>query len=311
MADEAQADSQDAGNDSEVSVEEKQAQQEIAKALEGETEVSPERTDDSKKGEEVDGPEAPKLTKKQESAVKAIGWTAKEVLAMGDKGIAFANRMVKQRDDLSRHAGKADHLQKQFDKLQAELAKVKPESKADPKVGEISEDDDLEERSRDKINENFRTLQKQLDETREELAALKSGGSEEEVDSRGERDRDEYFESLKGDWPQFGEGPLSELVEGSPEVLARDELLEEAIDKMKKADKQGRSLSFEDACDSALASLYTQEYKNVAIRRAKKKSKDKVRGSVEPPAGRTHKPVKDVEAEVVADLQKGLAADPL
>lgn len=321
MSEPEKADTQGDGQDSQRSPEDTQAAADVAKVLETGVADSPENQSDSGQTGAEEGaestPDAPKLTKKQEEAVLVVGLTVEKVLAMGDAGIALANRLVKQRSDLSKHASAAGQLRKDMAALTAEAEKNKaPDVKAE--VAEFGEeDDDLGDSTRDKISSNFKAQQAQIDAQREEIAGLKeliaSGkGSEEVLDSRGERERDEYFESLGDDWPQFGKGPMSELVDDSPEVLARDELLAEATDKMTKATKQGRSLSLEDACDSALASLYTEEYKHAAVLRARKKAKTKQGGSPRSPTGRQSPDKgKDLTEEARLEIEKELTANPV
>ena len=94
MTDEAgKADPQDAGTEPEVSAEKTQVAKELAQALEARADGSPDdpsgsgQTGADEGGDEAT-PDAPKLSKKQQEAAKAVGLTEEKVLAMGEEGSA-------------------------------------------------------------------------------------------------------------------------------------------------------------------------------------------------------------------------------
>lgn len=278
---------QEAGQD------EQQAAEDLSKALAGSPDASPDpslqqtpeeaETKDAKpdstegegdeaRADEPAVPESPTLTKKQEEAVKAVGLTPEKVLAMGEEGIALANRLAKQRSDLSRFASEAGRRRKEQPADKSKPSEKSPEAAST--VAEITDEDVFEERERPKLNANFKNIEQRL-------AALEARSSE-GPDTEGQKERDEFFTSLGNEWPQFGEGSMGDLFENSPEAIARNEVVERAVLLM----RQDGNMTLQEGMTAALASLYPEEYGNAATRRAMQKSASRRRGSIEPPTGR-------------------------
>lgn len=314
MADDKETDTQAAGKDPEPSAEDMQVAKDVAKHLEGQDEGSPGKPGGSGQEGAEEGADdsaaskAPTLTKKQEAAVKAVGLTPEKVLAMGDEGIAFANTLVKQRADVSRFAGEADHLRTENESLKAKADAEAGKAEGDKaKLAEITEEDDYdEEGTRDKINDNFRNAEQRLVALEDGLQKILSRAPSGVVDSDGAGEQDKFFADKLGEgWTQFGEGPMDDLAEYSPEALARNKLVTLAA---KLEEEVG--LEPEQAKNAALSSLYPDDYKNAAVRDAKAQAKGRKRGSAESPTGRASpKPPKDVEKQVAGDIANFLAGN--
>lgn len=286
----------------EVSEETTQAEAELAKTLDAKfaepdaTEDDADNTDNSEddtdtEAVEGDGDEPtddeptesePGFTPKQLNAMKRFGVDSEELEAMGEAGVALADKLAKMHSDYGR--------------MTSEIGKAKAALKAgdtEPEEKSFSPEEWGEEAA-DRLNSMDARL------------AKFESYYEQEQNRRTEQEYDNYFAGLSGtDYPQFGKGSMSELIDDSPEAVARNTLIDKAREI--QAGRQvvtGNEMPMNEALSEALAVVAAGSQEKIIRKKLKKEVTKRSKQLTSRPSGVGPK----TAAQSEKDIEKALDA---
>jgi hypothetical protein len=179
-----------------------------------------------------DASDGPKLTEQQQAAVKRMGLSDELVEAWGDRAGEFIDELG---DTHSRQMGKiGNRMRQQLEQARKDAAAesdsgdtppeghAKPEQTTTGEIEQITEEDLYEPgQAVAKLNAAFSKVNALL---REALTSRDDRETDQERADHEEAER--FFASLvddkgKTDFPEFGTGPTSRMLDGSPEKIAR------------------------------------------------------------------------------------------
>lgn len=213
----------------------------------------------------------PPLTEKRVRALKELGYSDEEIGELDD-----------DRDGawIDRASQKVSRKMSELGKLQQQLKK--PDAPAETQ--ETTGDDDLTFVAEDVLDEE--SMSNKLNTVLKRLKKLESAEGERSELNRVAQ-RDEFWGSLDAKtFPQFGTGRTRDLVEGSAEAEARNQLWAEAGAIQMGYKLTGRAISDKDALQIALDHFGKTQTLQAAKDELAAKLKDRRRGAVPPTSGR-------------------------
>ncbi len=203
--------------------------------------------EDEEGSKDTDEPTEPELTGRQINAAKSYRIDEDAIKALGESAPSILDRLADANSDIGRRYSKLGRAEKSDpSKGSDEPGEFEPIKEFDP-----AEDEYLATAINPLVG-IVNKLGERLGQvgTRADAAFARS---EEEQMRRAEGQADGYFESVREDFPQFGDGPTGELGEHTPEHRARQELIEEAAALRKGYELvHDRKMSVRESLDRAL-----------------------------------------------------------
>ena len=261
---------------------------------------------DKASGEEDDSDLEVAFTGKQLEALKFAKIDPATLQALGADGLKIAQRLA---DVRTAH----DQLASKVGNLEAKLGKTgkADEEKAEDWKPPVIAVDEFEESEglQTKINAALADMHAQFASRLQAFGkAEQDSSAQEAVDAATTRANDAFFDGLDGrTWSRFGKGPLSNYAEGSPEAVARQEVVGMANTIQADLLDRGVSITGEQALDKALAALHTEDYAQWSVAKARADAQKRRRGTPEAPSGRhAGKTSSTLEEQIVVGLAEQL-----